>query len=70
MPYWMKSPEGAVMPCYSVSDMEQVKVHGWSLMNEGDSPLREAPQGSVEAEAPLPDPAPVRKKPGPKPKAK
>lgn len=64
MPYWMTNPLHGVMPVYSQSEVEQAKVHGWSLLNEGGSPAFSKPAAVVQ------EPAPARKKPGPKPKAK
>jgi hypothetical protein len=62
--YWMTNPEHGVMPVYSIGEVEQAKVHGWSLLNEGDSPLREKPAEVTEEEQP------IKRKPGRPPKAK
>ncbi len=40
MPYWMTNPEHGVMTCYDMGEVERAKVHGWSLLNEGVSPIR------------------------------
>lgn len=38
MPYWMTNAEHGVMPVYDTGAVEQAKVHGWTLLNEGESP--------------------------------
>jgi hypothetical protein len=65
MPFWMTNPKHGVMPVYSFGEVDQAKVHGWELLNEGDAPARPAPAAkAVQVDTP------ARKKPGPKPKAK
>jgi hypothetical protein len=64
MPYWMTNPEHGVMPVYDTGEVERVKAHGWTLLNEGDSPLRKPVEAAPAA------PVVERRKPGPKPKAK
>lgn len=70
MPYWLTNPEHGVMPVYDLSDVERNKVHGWSLLNEGPSPVKPAARAPVVV---TPEPVvevPPKRKPGRPPKAK
>jgi hypothetical protein len=63
--YWMTNPLHGVMPVYDLSDVERVKGHGWSLLNEGPSPLREAPKEKEDKPSPPDsDNPPAKRKPG------
>jgi hypothetical protein len=75
MPYWLTNPEHGVMPVYDMGEVERNKVHGWMLLNEGESPLRHiGPPPEAEPikllasnEPPL---LPLKRKPGRPPKVK
>jgi hypothetical protein len=72
MPYWMTNPQHGVMPVYSVSEMEQARVHGWELLNEGASPLRGKPAEVKAPAMPVAEHVEIitKRKPGRPPKAK
>jgi hypothetical protein len=57
MPYWMTNPEHGVMPVYDMGDVERNKVHGWVLLNEGESPAMKSAEVSA-------DPPQEKRKPG------
>lgn len=62
MPYWMIHPKHGEMPVYDTGAVERAKVHGWTVLNEGDSPLREKkPEPTFRIQEPEPY---VKRKPG------
>lgn len=61
MPYWLTNPEHGVMPVYDLGEVERNKVHGWTLLNVGESPEL-APKGQPAE--------PIKRKPGRPPKVK
>jgi hypothetical protein len=67
--YWLTNPEHGVMPVYDLAEVERHKQWGWSLLNEGPSPLAK-PARIEPVPAEEPETAPARKKPGRKPKVK
>jgi hypothetical protein len=40
MPYWLTNPDHGVMPVYSESEVARHIPLGWSLLNQGESPIR------------------------------
>jgi hypothetical protein len=40
MPYWLTNPDHGVMPVYSESEVTRHIPLGWSLLNQGESPIR------------------------------
>ena len=49
MPYWLTNPEHGTMPVYDLGEVERNKKFGWTLLNEGESPLRALPKDSSNA---------------------
>jgi hypothetical protein len=39
MPYWLTNPDHGVMPVYSESEVARHIPLGWSLLNQGESPV-------------------------------
>jgi hypothetical protein len=85
MPYWLTNPDHGTMPVYDMGEVERVKKFGWTLLNQGESPIlvpvingdatREPEDVIEEQEAPeivaLPVVSePPKRKPGRPPKAK
>jgi hypothetical protein len=64
MPYWLTNPDHGIMPVYDLGEVERNKLHGWTLLNVGESPLRVetkayADGSSATGTAPLPDQSPA-----------
>jgi hypothetical protein len=45
----MTNPDHGVMPVYDMGDVERNKVHGWVLLNEGESPNLKPAEVSADA---------------------
>jgi len=65
MPYWLTNPAHGVMPAYDMGEVERNKLHGWTLLNVGESPVFPVEEVSGE-ENPVERPAeePQKRKPG------
>ena len=67
MPFWMIHPQHGRMPVYDRGEVERVEKHGWTLLNEGESPAAQPVTATAPADAVVEvagDTATVRRKPG------
>lgn len=63
MPFWMTHPEHGRMPVYDRGEVERVEKHGWTMLNEGESPIVMTTPDDAEVVV-SGDTATVRRKPG------
>jgi hypothetical protein len=66
--YWMTNKDHGIMPVENLSEVQRNEKHGWTFLNQGETPDLLAKPAAVE-EVTEAD-APTQKKRGPKPKAK
>ncbi len=41
MPYWLKHNDHGLMPVYDTGAVENAAKHGWTLLNQGEEPLKQ-----------------------------